>query len=104
LAEFSANVCYWITLFRLLAGTSANVCYWITLFCLFAGISANECSWITLVRHFAEFSATVDRTPLGVVALVVPRFPRLKEWMHAGIFFLMTGAALSQALDHDYGD
>lgn len=41
---------------------------------------------------------------LGVIAILAPRFPRLKEWTHAGIFFLMTGAALSHLLDHDYGD
>lgn len=40
---------------------------------------------------------------LGVIALVVPGFPRLKEWAHAGIFFLMTGAALSHAFANDYG-
>lgn len=34
---------------------------------------------------------------LGAIALVTPGFPRLKEWVHAGIFFLMTGAALSHA-------
>ncbi|MED1792136.1 DoxX family protein [Brevibacillus nitrificans] len=41
---------------------------------------------------------------LGAIALVVPGFPRLKEWVHAGIFFLMTGAALSHALANDFGD
>ncbi|MEJ9232816.1 DoxX family protein [Peribacillus butanolivorans] len=41
---------------------------------------------------------------LGVIALVVPGLPRLKEWAHAGIFFLMTGAALSHAFANDYGD
>ena len=41
---------------------------------------------------------------LGAVALVVPGFPRLKEWAHAGIFFLMTGAALSHVFARDYGD
>jgi uncharacterized membrane protein YphA (DoxX/SURF4 family) len=40
---------------------------------------------------------------LGVIALVVPGFPRLKEWAHAGIFFVMTGAALSHAFANDYG-
>ncbi|TCM89111.1 DoxX-like protein [Paenibacillus sp. BK033] len=40
---------------------------------------------------------------LGVIAVLAPRFPRLKEWTHAGIFFLMTGAAMSHLLDHDYG-
>jgi DoxX-like family len=30
---------------------------------------------------------------LGAIAILVPRFPRLKEWAYAGIFFNMTGAA-----------
>ena len=34
---------------------------------------------------------------LGAIALLVPRFPRLKEWAYAGIFFNMTGAAVSNA-------
>ncbi|MFC5447053.1 DoxX family protein [Paenibacillus aestuarii] len=41
---------------------------------------------------------------LGVIAIVVPGFPRLKEWAHAGLFFLMTGAALSHSFANDYGD
>ena len=32
---------------------------------------------------------------LAGIALVVPRFPRLKEWAYAGVFFHMTGAAAS---------
>ncbi|WP_309119689.1 DoxX family protein [Paenibacillus sp.] len=40
---------------------------------------------------------------LGAAALVVPGFPRLKEWAHAGIFFLMTGAALSHAFADGFG-
>ena len=34
---------------------------------------------------------------LGAIALLAPRFPRLKEWAYAGIFFEMTGAAASWA-------
>lgn len=34
---------------------------------------------------------------LGVVAILVPRFPRLKEWAYAGITFDLTGAAFSHA-------
>ncbi len=41
---------------------------------------------------------------LGAIALVLPGFPRLKEWVHAGIFFLMTGAALSHWFANDFGD
>jgi uncharacterized membrane protein YphA (DoxX/SURF4 family) len=40
---------------------------------------------------------------LGSIALLVPRFPRLKEWAYAGIFFNMTGAAASHAFSGDYG-
>ncbi|HSE40855.1 MAG TPA: DoxX family protein [Acidobacteriota bacterium] len=32
---------------------------------------------------------------LGVVALLVPKFPLLKEWAYAGFFFLMSGAIFS---------
>jgi uncharacterized membrane protein YphA (DoxX/SURF4 family) len=34
---------------------------------------------------------------LGAVAIVVPRFPRLKEWAYAGFFFDLTAAAASHA-------
>jgi len=34
---------------------------------------------------------------LGAVAIVAPRFPRLKEWAYAGMTFDLTGAALSHA-------
>lgn len=32
---------------------------------------------------------------LGAVALVMPRFPRLKEWAYAGVLFDLTGAVAS---------
>ena len=32
---------------------------------------------------------------LGVVALLIPKFPLVKEWAYAGMFFLMTSAAMS---------
>ena len=38
---------------------------------------------------------------LGTIAILVPRFPRLKEWAYAGIFFNMTGAAVSHAVVGD---
>lgn len=38
---------------------------------------------------------------LGAVALLAPRFPRLKEWAYAGIFFDLTGAAYSHAVSGD---
>ena len=32
---------------------------------------------------------------LGAIAIIVPRFPRLKEWAYAGLIINMTGALLS---------
>jgi uncharacterized membrane protein YphA (DoxX/SURF4 family) len=32
---------------------------------------------------------------LGVVAVLIPKFPLLKEWAYAGFFFAMTGALIS---------
>ena len=39
---------------------------------------------------------------LAVPALLVPGYPRLKEWTYAGIFFLMTGAVASHAACSDF--
>jgi uncharacterized membrane protein YphA (DoxX/SURF4 family) len=39
---------------------------------------------------------------LAVLALLVPGFPRLKEWAYAGVFFEMTGAAASHAAKGDF--
>jgi len=38
---------------------------------------------------------------LGVVAILIPRFPLLKEWAYAGFFFLLTGAAYSHIATGD---
>ncbi len=38
---------------------------------------------------------------LGVLALLAPRFPRLKEWAYAGIMFDLTGAVFSHAASGD---
>jgi hypothetical protein len=38
---------------------------------------------------------------LGLVALLVPRFERLKEWAYAGMFFNFSGAAVSHVASGD---
>jgi uncharacterized membrane protein YphA (DoxX/SURF4 family) len=35
---------------------------------------------------------------LGVVILLIPKFPLLKEWAYAGFFFAMSGAAFSHTV------
>ena len=32
---------------------------------------------------------------LGVIAVLIPKFPLLKEWAYAGFFFVMSGAIFS---------
>lgn len=39
----------------------------------------------------------------GALTILVPRFPLVKEWAYAGIFFDLTGAAASNALSGGYG-
>jgi hypothetical protein len=32
---------------------------------------------------------------MGVIAILIPKFPLLKEWAYAGFFFAMSGAFMS---------
>lgn len=40
---------------------------------------------------------------LGVIAILIPKYPLLKEWAYAGFFFLMTGALVSHLFMGDGG-
>src|SRR5690349_19704632 len=40
---------------------------------------------------------------LGVVAVLLPKFPLLKEWAYAGFFFVMSGAVFSHLAVGDGG-
>ncbi len=57
------------------------------------------------ILHYPAYFVTILGVwkVLGAVAILVPRFPRLKEWAYAGIFFDLTGAAASNASVGGYG-
>ena len=38
---------------------------------------------------------------LGVIAVLIPKFPLLKEWAYAGFFFAMSGAVFSHIASGD---
>ena len=38
---------------------------------------------------------------LGVVAVLIPKFPLVKEWAYAGFFFAMSGAIISHLMVGD---
>ena len=40
---------------------------------------------------------------LGVIAVLIPKFPLVKEWAYAGFFFTMTGAIFSHFAVGDAG-
>jgi len=41
---------------------------------------------------------------LGVLAVLIPGYPLLKEWAYAGFFFLMSGALYSHAAANDLAE
>jgi hypothetical protein len=83
-----------------------NVIYWIStgLFAVLLMSSAipnllSSAEWVTILTHLGY---PVYILPLlgvakllGVIALLVPGFPRLKEWAYAGFTFDLIGATYS---------
>jgi len=41
---------------------------------------------------------------IGAIAILIPKFPLLKEWAYAGFFFAMSGAALSHVLSNSMNE
>jgi len=94
---------------------SKNVTYWITtgLIAFFIGsgglaqivlFRANPHGVVPQLGYPLYFFAILGAwKALGAIAILVPRYPRLKEWAYAGIFFDLTGAALSCAAVGGYG-
>lgn len=89
-----------------------SVAYWLfTVFVVFE--LAAGALWDLLRIEYVRVALTQLGYPLylliilgvwripGAIVLLVPRFPRLKEWAYAGAFFNYTGAAASHLLaDH----
>lgn len=38
---------------------------------------------------------------LGVIAILLPGYPRIKEWAYAGFFFAMSGASVAHLVKND---
>lgn len=83
-----------------------NLVYWIStvLFCAFMlmGSIPNILSAPEWVEIFNQLGYPLYMLPfigmaklLGITALLVPGFPRIKEWAYAGFFFDLTGAVYS---------
>jgi uncharacterized membrane protein YphA (DoxX/SURF4 family) len=91
------------------------IAYWITTALVAAPIGSGGVAQIGQYLHNPHGVVPLLGYPLyffailgfwkvcGGIAILVPRFPRLKEWAYAGIFFDLTGAAASCAAVGGYG-
>jgi DoxX-like family len=86
-----------------------KIIYWIATIWLALGMVATGTGQIfnmkagqggmDMIRHlgYPVYLLTILGTAkiLGVVAMLIPKFPLLKEWAYAGFFFIMSGAICS---------
>ena len=94
---------------NLIAGKAGKIIYWIATIWLALGMVATGAGQlfkakagqggVEMITHlgYPVYLLTLLGIckVLGVVTLLVPKFPLLKEWAYAGFFFLMSGAILS---------
>lgn len=82
-----------------------NITYWIVTallcFCLLGGIGQ-----LFQVKQIVDGFAPLHYPlyflsiigfwkTMAIIAILIPKFPLLKEWAYAGVFFAMTGASIS---------
>ena len=92
-----------------------NIAYWTTTLLVAFCIGSGGVAQVARVQGTVDGFVNILHYPLyfvtilgvwkviGAIAILVPRFPRLKEWAYAGIFFDLTGAAASSAAVGVYG-
>ena len=80
---------------------------WLSLGMLSTGIvqlmqGKDEVEFITRLGYPAYFLVILAIWKiLGVIAVLIPRYPLLKEWAYAGFFFAMSGAIFSHLANGD---
>lgn len=98
MTEKAKSIAYWITtiLVALLIGSGGLAQIW--------QYRINPHGVVPVLGYPTYFFAILGFwKALGAIAILWPRFPRLKEWAYAGIFFDLTGAAASVAAVGGYG-
>jgi hypothetical protein len=86
--------------------TARSIGYWITTALFALALAGSGVGDLMQAPQIAEGLAHLGYPPylmtilgiwkmLGVVAILAPGFPRLKEWAYAGFAFELTGAAFS---------
>jgi hypothetical protein len=83
-----------------------KIIYWVSTLWLALGMASTGVVQLLKVKEEAEMMERLGYPlyfltilgvwkMLGVVAVLIPRFPIVKEWAYAGFFFAMSGAIFS---------
>lgn len=83
-----------------------KIIYWVATLWLSLGMASTGVVQILQIKEEVEFVLLLGYPAyfltllgiwkiLGVIAVLVPRFPLVKEWAYAGFFFAMSGAVYS---------
>src|SRR5690606_15990044 len=89
-----------------------KIIYWIATIWLALAMTASGIQQIFAIGGFVEimtnlqypayFSVIIGVWKIaGVIALLIPKFPLVKEWAYAGFFFVMSGAFFSHLASND---
>ena len=89
-----------------------KIIYWIATICLSLGMLSTgivqllktdeEVDMMTRLGYPGYFLTIIGVWKiLGVVAVLIPKFPLLKEWAYAGFFIAMSGAIVSHIIIGD---
>ena len=87
-------------------GKASKIIYWIATIWLALGMLSTGIVQVLKVKEEIDFIINMGYPAyflpilgiwkiLGVVAVLIPKFPLLKEWAYAGFFFAMSGAVFS---------
>lgn len=91
-----------------------KIIYWISTLWLALGMLSTGIVQLVNMKEETEFMLRLGYPAyfltllgfwkiLGVIAVLLPKFPLLKEWAYAGFFFSMSGAIFSHAVNGSSG-
>lgn len=94
------------------AGKAGKIIYWIATIWLSLGMVSTGIVQLIKMKEEADMMTRLGYPLyfltllgvwklLGVIAVLVPKFPLVKEWAYAGFFFAMSGAIFSHVASGD---
>ena len=92
-----------------------NIIYWVCTIWLALGMVSTGIVQILQINAEQDFAAKLGYPAyfliilgvwkiLGAIAILIPKFERVKEWAYAGFFFVMSGAIISHVVTGNAND